>query len=440
MKEANKDTIRVSTLPAKYQKKLADRYGEVHPQDFLSGDKKTYFKFDGENKATGSVTHRPINMPSFESMYLIYSKLVGSVKYLAKNQEIADDKDARQLFDTIKTTYRQLQTYLRNERPEQYELMKMRRVMEENTYKEIIEVLAEEKPGLWANIRAKKARGEKPAHKNSNAHKDAVKAGKKINKSEGIAGDTRAEAIKLKADLKQLKVHHVSAMKKVVNKRGWEDPGAVYYRVDFTLKGHEERSTKEEHIETLKKLNIPEGWSIFWYGDRMYFFKGADGPTPLQWITVKDLSMDAEKIKEGLWANINAKKKAGKKSSHGNSNAHKDAVKAGNAMKKEGFFANLKAEKRKEQVKREISNNWQDNVGGQQSAGLYKSAKQMLAKYEKSNDEIGIKVAKGYMSHFGHTQESKDEKDREHQGSNYKWPMSKATKDRKEADKKANKK
>jgi len=42
--------------------------------------------------------------------------------------------------------------------------------------------LDEEKPGLWANIRAKRARGEKPAHKNSNAYKDAVKAGKKINK------------------------------------------------------------------------------------------------------------------------------------------------------------------------------------------------------------------------------------------------------------------
>lgn len=49
----------------------------------------------------------------------------------------------------------------------------------------IEEVLAEKKrPGLWANIRAKKARGEKPAHKNSNAHKDAVKAGEKITKSE----------------------------------------------------------------------------------------------------------------------------------------------------------------------------------------------------------------------------------------------------------------
>ena len=44
-----------------------------------------------------------------------------------------------------------------------------------------MKVLEEEKPGLWANIRAKRARGEKPAHKNSNAHKDAVAAGKKIN-------------------------------------------------------------------------------------------------------------------------------------------------------------------------------------------------------------------------------------------------------------------
>ena len=39
--------------------------------------------------------------------------------------------------------------------------------------------------------------------------------------------------------------------------------------------------------------------------------------------------------KEGLWANINAKKKAGKKSSHKNSNAYKAAKKAGNALKQE---------------------------------------------------------------------------------------------------------
>lgn len=48
---------------------------------------------------------------------------------------------------------------------------------------QIIKDLDENSPGLWANIRAKRARGEKPAHKNSNAHKDAVKAGKEINKN-----------------------------------------------------------------------------------------------------------------------------------------------------------------------------------------------------------------------------------------------------------------
>ena len=47
---------------------------------------------------------------------------------------------------------------------------------------ELIREVKKEKPGLWANIRAKRARGEKPAHKNSNAHKDAVAAGKKIKK------------------------------------------------------------------------------------------------------------------------------------------------------------------------------------------------------------------------------------------------------------------
>lgn len=43
--------------------------------------------------------------------------------------------------------------------------------------------------GLWANIRAKQARGEKPAAKNSQAYKDAVKAGNKINKKENILNE-----------------------------------------------------------------------------------------------------------------------------------------------------------------------------------------------------------------------------------------------------------
>jgi hypothetical protein len=39
-----------------------------------------------------------------------------------------------------------------------------------------------EKPGLWANIRAQRARGEKPARKGSKEYNKAVKAAKEINK------------------------------------------------------------------------------------------------------------------------------------------------------------------------------------------------------------------------------------------------------------------
>ena len=39
----------------------------------------------------------------------------------------------------------------------------------------------EESKGLWHNIRAKRARGERPAPKGSEAHKKAVAAAKKIN-------------------------------------------------------------------------------------------------------------------------------------------------------------------------------------------------------------------------------------------------------------------
>jgi len=65
-------------------------------------------------------------------------------------------------------------------------------------FKQALKELQEEKPGLWANIRAKRARGEKPAHKNSNAHKDAVAAGKKIN----AMSEDKADAVRWFGNLK----------------------------------------------------------------------------------------------------------------------------------------------------------------------------------------------------------------------------------------------
>ena len=46
----------------------------------------------------------------------------------------------------------------------------------------VIKDLKEGEPGLWDNIRAKRARGEKPSSKNSKAYKSAVAAVKRINK------------------------------------------------------------------------------------------------------------------------------------------------------------------------------------------------------------------------------------------------------------------
>ena len=49
---------------------------------------------------------------------------------------------------------------------------------------EVINKLKEEKPGLWANIRAKRASGKKMSPKGSKAYKSAVKSGKKINRED----------------------------------------------------------------------------------------------------------------------------------------------------------------------------------------------------------------------------------------------------------------
>jgi hypothetical protein len=57
------------------------------------------------------------------------------------------------------------------------------------------ESVNEENPGLWANIRAKKARGEKSSPKNSQAYKDAVKAGEEIKKNESVNEVTEPEVI-----------------------------------------------------------------------------------------------------------------------------------------------------------------------------------------------------------------------------------------------------
>ena len=91
--------------------------------------------------------------------------------------------------------------------------------LNESIAEKVIAQLKEEKPGLWANIRAKKARGEKPAHGNSDAHKTAVKAGKKINKlnengEDQFSSELDGFADKLAAEIKNELEDHKEEIQK----------------------------------------------------------------------------------------------------------------------------------------------------------------------------------------------------------------------------------
>lgn len=60
----------------------------------------------------------------------------------------------------------------------------------------------EESKGLWANIRAKRARGEKPAPKGSDAYNKAVASAEKINAMDEITICEQC-ALKLMEDIKE---------------------------------------------------------------------------------------------------------------------------------------------------------------------------------------------------------------------------------------------
>ena len=45
----------------------------------------------------------------------------------------------------------------------------------------LADIISEKNKGLWANINAKRKRGEKPARKGSKAYKAAKKAGDKLH-------------------------------------------------------------------------------------------------------------------------------------------------------------------------------------------------------------------------------------------------------------------
>lgn len=125
------DTRKLKDYPKSFIKGLENRYGKVNlDKDFISTNGDTYFKFTGQNKTTGSISHKIIKLPSFENLYHDYSDIILDIKKLMNNADVRKDKAARELFELIKTNFRKLQRYLRTERPDQYQMMKSRRIME----------------------------------------------------------------------------------------------------------------------------------------------------------------------------------------------------------------------------------------------------------------------------------------------------------------------
>src|SRR6056300_1177141 len=128
-------TTKFTSLDPKVQKSIEARYG-VSPdpsRDFVSKDLTTLFRYvepKGDNEGGGRA-HQVIKLPSFEKLYINFSDIVQDIKKLMGSKDVRQDKAARELFELIKTNFRKVQRYLRTERPEQYELMKMRRTLSE---------------------------------------------------------------------------------------------------------------------------------------------------------------------------------------------------------------------------------------------------------------------------------------------------------------------
>jgi hypothetical protein len=132
-KETGNRTTQWEDLTDKQRAGIVKRYGEPKfdgKHDFFSSDMSTYFKASEKNTTTGTIGHKVITLPSFGSLYKNFSDIIGDIKKLMGSDDIRKDEAAREFFELTRTNFRKLQRYLRTERPEQYNLLKMQRMME----------------------------------------------------------------------------------------------------------------------------------------------------------------------------------------------------------------------------------------------------------------------------------------------------------------------
>ena len=141
------------------------------------------------------------------------------------------------------------------------------------------EELAEKSKGLWANIHAKRKRGGKPAHKNSKAHKKAVKAARSINKEGKLDEDVFKSFLGDDPTFKLYTATNTDNRKSVKARKTdktWDDGVPV-------LKYIARASTKNSPLPKGKFKIIEDnkhGWWYYQVGNTWYGIQQKDYGTP----------------------------------------------------------------------------------------------------------------------------------------------------------------
>jgi hypothetical protein len=165
--EAEGTTVKPNEVPKEFLKTIEDKYGPIKDEDFFNKDLSTYFKTDKVNPETGSVSHKIIQLPSFENLFFNLSAAVDSTKELMHIDDIRKDEKARQVFEVVSKTFNALRHFLRTEYPGQYAAMKARRSVNEALLEEksLAELIKEEEPKEEPAKKPEEKTDEKPLEK-----------------------------------------------------------------------------------------------------------------------------------------------------------------------------------------------------------------------------------------------------------------------------------
>ena len=106
-------------------KRLEDKYGPMDMvNDFFTDDLDTYFKTDGINKETNSVSHKVIKLASFgDSLQKMYTALK-ALKRLLGTDDARSDETIQKILVDFKEVFNRYRTHLRTSYPDQYRQIK----------------------------------------------------------------------------------------------------------------------------------------------------------------------------------------------------------------------------------------------------------------------------------------------------------------------------